>query len=145
MLQLIDSVQVPLQFDYVVSVKCVSHKEFYYYDASNSFMTCALMSRVVLYYFLIPIILGIFSALTIYNIHKQVLLGPVVNQGNLYRPTERQLARILIIQVTVYFLFFTPSGITYILLTFVPSMNTSVFFYILSGKIYREEQKKMLK
>jgi hypothetical protein len=71
----------------------------------------------------------------------------------------------LIIQVALYLLFFTPSGIIYILVTFVPSMNTpylstirtlagvwqqggyfiSFFFFVLTGKIYREELKKMFK
>ncbi|CAF1531812.1 unnamed protein product [Adineta ricciae] len=71
----------------------------------------------------------------------------------------------LVIQVAVYFMFFTPSGITYIMVTFIPSLNTTYyntirtltvvwqqggffiafFFYILTGKIYRQELEKMLK
>ncbi len=124
-----------------------------------------LMSRVILYYFLIPICLIIFGLLTISNIRNQKRRVNPVNQTNIHRRTEGQLARMLIIQVALYILFFTPSCIIYILVTFVPSMNTSYyatirslagvwlqggyfisfFLYVLTGKIYRQELKKMFK
>ncbi|CAF4247907.1 unnamed protein product [Adineta steineri] len=123
------------------------------------------MTRVIFYYFLIPIILGIFGVLTIYNIRSQKHRVAPMNQASSSRRTEGQLARMLIIQVAMYLLFFTPSGVTYILVTFVPSMNTSYyqtirnltnvwqqggyfisfFLYVLTGKIYREELKNMFK
>jgi hypothetical protein len=124
-----------------------------------------LMSRVILYYFLIPICLIIFGLLTISNIRNQRRRVIPVNQPNIHRRTESQLARMLIIQVALYILFFTPSCIIYIIVTFVPSMNTSYystirslagvwqqggyfisfFLYVLTGKIYRQELKKMFK
>ena len=145
----------------------------YYYDYnintctqySTTLIAVYLMTRFVLYYFLIPIILAIFGSLTIYNIRSQTRRVAPVNQANFHRRTEGQLARMLIIQVAVYLLFFIPTGIVYILVTFVPSMNTSYFItirnltvvwqeggffmsfflYILAGKIYREELKKMFR
>ena len=143
-------------FDYNAN-KCTQY--------STILTTIYLITRVVLYYFLTPSILGIFGSLTIYNIRGRIHRVAPVNQTNLNRRTEGQLARMLIIQVGVYFLFFTPAGIAYILVTFVPSMNTpyyttirsvtvvwqqggffiSFFCYILSGKIYRDELKKMFK
>ncbi|CAF1472705.1 unnamed protein product [Adineta steineri] len=106
---------------------------------------------------------SIFGILTIYNIRSQKHRIAPMNQTSLFRRTEGQLARMLIIQVAMYLLFFTPSGITYILVTFVPSMNTSYyqtirnitivwqqggyfisfFLYVLTGKIYREELKNI--
>lgn len=148
----------------------------YYYDySSNLSNKCVaststlaavyLMTRVILYYFAVPIIIAIFGILTINNIRTQTRRVAAEHQTNSSRRTEGQLTRMLIIQVAVYFLFFTPAGITYILVTFVPSMNTSYyntirtitvvwqqggffitfFLYILVGKVYRQEFKKMFK
>ncbi|CAF0990110.1 unnamed protein product [Adineta steineri] len=142
---------------YASSKKCIQY--------STKLIDVYLMTRVIFYYFLIPIILGIFGALTIYDIRSQKHRIAPMNQTSLSRRTEGQLARMLIIQVAMYLLFFTPSGITYILITFVPSMNTpyyqtirnitivwqqggyfiSFFLYVLTGKIYREELKNMFK
>jgi hypothetical protein len=63
-----------------------------------------LTSRVVLYYFLIPILLAIFGSLTIYNVRSQTRHVALVNQTN-----------------------FTPAGITYILVTSISSMNTPYY------------------
>jgi hypothetical protein len=149
----------------------------YYYDNVNVtiFLKCVpyattlatayLISRVILYYFILPIILCVFGTLTIYNIRSLAHRVRRLNVGNAFRRSEGQLARMLIIQVAAYFIFFTPVGITYTIMTFVPSMNTSYFItirailvvwqqggyfipfflYILTGKIYQEELKKMFK
>ncbi|UJR07280.1 hypothetical protein I4U23_011568 [Adineta vaga] len=149
----------------------------YYYDPrypdnrrctqyySTTLTTIYLITRVTLHYILIPILLSIFGALTIYNIRGQKNRVIPINQTGFRRRRESQLARMLIIQVAVYLLFFTPSAIAYILITFISSMNTPFyitirnlaiawqqggffipfFLYILTGKIYREEVKKMFK
>ncbi len=148
----------------------------YYYDYNSSVSnkcvpysttpaTVYLISRVILYYFMIPIILSIFGALTIKNIQSLARRVAPVQLANFNRRTEGQLARMLIIQVAVYLLFFTPAGIIYIIVTFQPSMNTpyynairtvtvvwqqggyfiAFFLYVLTGKVYRRELKKMFK
>ena len=148
----------------------------YYYDPnsgntnkcvqySTTLIFVYLTTRVILYFVIIPIILCVFGLLTIYNIRVQAHRIAPVNQNNAHRRTEGQLARMLIIQVAVYILFFTPVGIIYFLVTFIPSMNTpyystiqllltvwkqggytiSFFFYVLSGKVYRKELRKMFK
>ncbi|CAF0759016.1 unnamed protein product [Adineta steineri] len=148
----------------------------YYYDPmssnankcvqySTTLISIYLISRVIVYYVMVPLLLAIFGTLTIYNIRTQRHRIAPVNQFNGQRRTESQLARMLIIQVASYLLFFTPSGIIYILVTFFPSLNTSYyatirslagawqqggyfisfFFYIFSGKIYREELKKIFR
>ncbi|CAF1041084.1 unnamed protein product [Adineta steineri] len=153
----------PFLFIYYYDPKYANSKKCTQY--SSTLIAVYLMTRVIFYYFLIPIILGIFGVLTIYNIRSQKHRVAPMNQASSSRRTEGQLARMLIIQVAMYLLFFTPSGITYILVTFVPSMNTSYystirnltivwqqggyfisfFLYVLTGRIYREELKNMFK
>ncbi|CAF1246636.1 unnamed protein product [Adineta ricciae] len=147
----------------------------YYYDSGNAgnrrclqystiLVEVYLMSRVILYYILIPIMLSIFGAWTIYNIRCQKHRVAPIIQASPRRRTEGQLARMMIIQVGVYLLFFTPSAITYIIVTLIPSMNTpyyitirsitvvwqqggffiSFFLYVFTGNMYRKELKKMI-
>lgn len=107
-------------FNSSLSNKCVA--------STSTLATVYLMTRVILYYFSVPIILAIFGTLTINNIRAQ--RRPVVaaeHQADSRRRLEDQLNRMLVIQVAVYFLFFAPAGITYILVTFVPAMNTSYY------------------
>ncbi|UJR19272.1 hypothetical protein I4U23_022401 [Adineta vaga] len=87
------------------------------YD-STTLTTIYLMSRVILQFLLIPMMLSIFGALTIYNIRSS------------HRRTEGQLARMLIVQVVAYFIFFAPTSIIYILSTFISSMGTPYYLTI---------------
>ncbi|CAF1689885.1 unnamed protein product, partial [Adineta ricciae] len=90
-------------YDYnsTLSNKCVAY--------TSTLATIYLMSRVILYYFAIPIIFGIFGLLTIKNIRSQTCRMAVERRSNSHCRTESQLARMLVIQVAVYFMFFTPS------------------------------------
>jgi hypothetical protein len=150
---------VTYYYDYssVNSNKCIAY--------TSTLAATYLMTRVILYYFILPILLAIFGTLTIYNIRGQRGRVGLVNRNNNNRRTEVQMVRMLIIQVIVYFLFFTPSGITYIIVTFAPSMNTqyynairtltviwqqggffiAFFLYVLAGKVYRQELLKLFK
>jgi hypothetical protein len=131
---------------------------------SNTLIVVYLSSRVVLHYILGPLMMAIFGMLTIQNIRSQGRrMQPVSHQGR-RRRTEGQLSRMLIIQVGTYLLFSLPVCVTYILVTFLPSIVTplvsgiraitifwqlgaffvSFFLYILSADIYRTELKKML-
>ncbi|UJR18402.1 hypothetical protein I4U23_005307 [Adineta vaga] len=110
----------------------------------------------------------IFGILTIYNVRDRIRRVAPINQRNSHhhrRHTEGQLVRMLIVQVTAYVFFSIPTGVTNILTTFIPSMNTnyminiqgitllwqqgfyilSTFLYVLSGSVYREEFKKIFK
>jgi hypothetical protein len=72
-----------------------------------------LSSRVILSYIVVPLAMAIFGLLTIRNIQTQmrrvanVAMNP--QRQNRRHRIERQLARMLIIQVTVYIVFCTPA------------------------------------
>ncbi len=130
---------------------------------SSTSIDVYLFSRIVLYYIAAPFALAIFGALTIYNIRCQTRRVTLVGHVSLHRRTEGQLARMLIVQVGVYIVFSTPCGVAYVLVNIVPSINTpffgsfriltvlwqqgcfflSIFLYIISGTVYRQELKKM--
>ncbi|CAF1652625.1 unnamed protein product [Adineta ricciae] len=129
---------------------------------SSTIIIIYFTSRIIVYYILAPLVMGMFGLLTIHNIRSQIRRVSTINSRR-HRRTESQLARMLIVQVTAYVFFSIPAAVTYILTTLVPSMNTSLinnirsmtllwqqgnyvfstFVYILSGSIYREELKKI--
>jgi hypothetical protein len=149
----------------------------YYFDSninqcvtySSAIAIIYLSSRIVLFYIMIPLAIGIFGFLTIRNIQSQLrTIAPIIINSqaeNRYRRRERQLARMLILHISAYFVFSLPAGVAYTLVTFVTSMNTTfmvqlriiftlwqqnlyflpLLLYILSSKTYRQEFKRMLK
>ena len=112
----------------------------------------------ILFYAAIPPILMItFGLLTISNTTR---LGMIRQATNRHRRTERQLAQMLCLQVTVYILLNMPLCILYLMLIlllgyrptrafffafqitpffFHFSYATTFFLYILSARVYREE------
>jgi hypothetical protein len=124
-----------------------------------------LSTRVILYYIIGPLAMITFGLLTINNIRNQTRrVGAIVLQ-NQHRRTEGQLTRVLIIQVGIHLFFSLPAAVMYVMTTFVPSTNTSLFSglrlisviwqlailflsffsYILSSTVFRTELVKMLK
>jgi hypothetical protein len=138
-------------------------------QSSSPLISIYLTSRIVLYYFVGPLIMAVFGLLTIRNIrHQTSRIVPIkvkrVGQTS-QRRSEGQLARMLIMQVSAYIIFSSPSTITYTIPTFIPSMNTPVlaglrtmslmwqqgtylltmFLYILTANVYRQEMIKVFK
>ncbi len=107
-----------------------NHNENKFIQYSTTLTAAYLMTRVGFYYFMIPIILSLFSGRTINNIRIQRRRGVQVGQANLHCRSEAQLTCMLITQVATYFLFFVPSAITHILLYFVPPLSTPYFTII---------------
>ncbi len=124
-----------------------------------------LSTRVILYYIIGPLAMITFGLLTINNIRNQTRrVGAIVLQ-NQHRRTEGQLTRVLIIQVGIHLFFSLPAAVMYVMTTFVPSTNTSLFSglrlisviwqlailflsffsYILSSTVFRTELVKMFK
>jgi hypothetical protein len=124
-----------------------------------------LSSRTIILYVILPIAMIIFGFLTIRNIRQQrnrIIPIPGLLK---YRRNESQLARMFLIQVGVYIIFSLPAAITYPMITFTPSMNTSLMngirslavlwqlfiflisfiIYTLSSRIYRNEFIRMFK
>jgi hypothetical protein len=83
---------------WILALTCMSPLMIiYYYDynsqkctvySSTALITVYLIARVVVFYFVIPIILGIFGSLTIYNIRHQTNRVAPVNQTNAHRRTK---------------------------------------------------------
>jgi len=134
-------------------------------EYSTTLIIIYLSSRVILYYIIGPLVMTIFGLLTINNIRKQACrVGPLVPQ-NRRRRTESQLTRVLIIQIGIHLIFSLPTAVSYVLITFIPSIITplvsgfralsiiwqqatfflSFFLYILSATVFRKELQKIFK
>jgi hypothetical protein len=132
---------------------------------SNLLISVYIFSQVILYYITAPILMTIFGLLTISNIHQYaVRTGPqtVYMRG---RRTERQLARMLLLQISVHLILSLPFGVIYSMNSFDTSTETpnilavryifvtwdqcayfmSFFLYVISGSIYRKELLRILK
>ena len=123
------------------------------------------LSQILFYYFLTPILMVIFGVLTILNIRQQSSRARIRRTSLQRRRTEGQLARMLILQVTVHLILVLPFGVTYSMNAFDPSTRTSnilavryilvmwqqcdyfvsFFLYVLSGRVYREEFFRLFK
>jgi hypothetical protein len=129
--------------------------QLYYSIIINTYM----VSQVFLYYVLAPILMVIFGLLTISNIRRQSIRLPYLSTYMRRRRTERQLARMLILQVGVHLILILPFGIIYCMNILKPSTRTpdilairyilvmwqqldyfvSFFLYVLSAKVYRQQ------
>ncbi len=121
-------------------------------------------SQVFIYYILTPLLMFIFGLLTINNIRQQSTRAIPLMVSMRGRRTEGQLARMLVLQVTVHLILALPFGVTYAINTFKPSTQTtnmkairlafatwqqcdyfvSFFLYIFSGSVYRRELFRIL-
>ncbi|CAF1121078.1 unnamed protein product [Adineta steineri] len=174
-LRYLSKIQITRQLIVIISIAIIIYMSpffiIYHWNHSNNeciqtstaITIIYFSSRILLYYIIAPLLMIVFGLLTIYNIRNQTQRVSPVNLFNSNRRTEGQLARMLIIQVSVYVFFSIPAAVTYILTTFIPSMNTilitdiriytiiwqqgtyilSPFLYILSANIYKQELKKM--
>ena len=132
---------------------------------STTLIVVYLSSRVILYYIIGPISMIVFGSLIINNIRSQTRRVLPFAPQNRHHRSEGQLARVLVIQVGIHLIFSLPTAVTYIIITFTPSIITplvsgfrvisiiwqqaifflSFFSYILSGSVFRKEFKKMFK
>ncbi|CAF0975842.1 unnamed protein product [Rotaria sp. Silwood1] len=124
-----------------------------------------ILSQVIIYYILFPLIMILFGILTIYNIRQKsnrIIL--FISWMRRRRRTECQLARMLILQVVVHLIFVLPFGIIYSINSIVPSTQTptilairlifvswqqcdhfiSFFLYILTASVYRQRFIRLL-
>ncbi|CAF1388786.1 unnamed protein product [Adineta steineri] len=109
--------------------------------------------------------MAVFGILTITNIRQQLIRVRPIGGNNQNRRTESQLARMLIIQISVHMIFALPFGIIYLMNTFMLSSRTPFiiglrlafvtwqqcdyfvpfFLYTLSSSVYRVKLFRMLK
>ncbi|CAF1211049.1 unnamed protein product [Adineta ricciae] len=124
------------------------------------------LSQMITYYTLGPLLLIIFGILTIINTHRHARVRVVPhNSGSSGRRTKGQLARMLLLKVCCHLILTTPFGVIYFLNALDPSTRTSnitairyicvlwaeldcfvsFFLYILSRSLYREELRRLFK
>jgi cytochrome c-type biogenesis protein CcmH/NrfF len=133
----------------------------YYNQAVNIY----LFSQAFLFDILAPLLMIIFGFLTVYNIRQHAVHVRVQGVSAHGRRTEGQLARMLILQISVHLVLTVPFGVTYSMNAFDPSTQTpniiavrsilvvwqqcdyfiSFFLYVLSGQVYRQQLIRILK
>jgi hypothetical protein len=126
---------------------------------TNILINMYIFSHVFLYYILAPLLMFIFGMLTISNIRQQTTRTAPLTGSMRRRRTEGQLARMLILQVSIHIILILPFGIIYCVNVVEPSTQTptvlavrlasliwqqcdyfvSFFLYIFSGSVYRRE------
>jgi hypothetical protein len=132
---------------------------------SNRLGNIYVFSQIIIYYISTPILMIVFGILTIYNIHQTAGRTEFQAMRTRGRRTEGQLARMLILQVSVHLVLTTLFGVTYTMNALIPSTRTpdilairyilviwqqsdyflSFFLYIFSGKVYRKQLLRILK
>lgn len=132
---------------------------------SNILIDLYSLNQLIFYYILAPILMIFFGILTIWNIRQQSIRAQILTKSIRRRRTEGQLARMLILQISIHLILILPFGITYTMNAFDPSTRTShvlamryilvmwqqcdyflsFFLYVLSGRVYREEFFRMIK
>ncbi|CAF3051510.1 unnamed protein product [Rotaria sp. Silwood2] len=132
---------------------------------SNLLISVYVFSQILLYYISAPLLMIIFGLLTISNTQQHIArIGPPLHVAH-GRRTERQLTRMLLIQVIVHLVLTVPFGIIYSMNAFDPSTRTPnnravrqilliwqqcdnfvpFFLYVLSGSAYRKQLVSILK
>ncbi|CAF2858015.1 unnamed protein product [Rotaria sp. Silwood2] len=132
---------------------------------SNLLISMYVFSQIIIYYVSLHLLMIIFGLLTISNTRQHITrVGPQLDvvRG---RRTEKQLTRMLLLQISVHLVLTTPIGIIYSMNAFDPSTRTpnnravrnilfmwqqcdyfvSFFLYVLSGSVYRKELAHILK
>ncbi|CAF4496322.1 unnamed protein product [Rotaria sp. Silwood2] len=132
---------------------------------SNLLISIYVFSQILLYYISAPLLMIIFGLLTISNTQQHIArIGPPLHVAH-GRRTERQLTRMLLVQVIVHLVLTVPFGIIYSMNAFDPSTRTPnnravrqilliwqqcdnfvpFFLYVLSGSAYRKQLVSILK
>jgi hypothetical protein len=121
--------------------------------------------QIFLYYILTPILMIVFGFLTISNIRRRTIRARHLTASMRRRRTERQLGRMLLLQVSVHLILVFPFGIVYCMNVLKPSTRTpdilavryiavmwhqldysiSFFLYVLSARVYRRQLVNLLK
>ena len=117
-----------------------------------------LLLNLILYVIIAPVSMIFFGFLTIYNTKQLRFFTPV--RISRYRRTERQLSRMLLLQVATHSILTLPFCITFFMLIlpspirftikfafayvickipFYLTVTTAFFLYVLSGRVYRYE------
>ena len=131
----------------------------------NLLISIYIFSQILLYYILAPILMILFGLLTISNVRQHAArIGPRLSVVR-RRRTERQLTRMLLLQISIHLILTVPFGVIYSMNSFNPSTQTpnilavrhilvmwqqcdyfvSFFLYLFSGSTYRKHLARILK
>ncbi|CAF3341208.1 unnamed protein product [Rotaria sp. Silwood1] len=131
-------------------------------QVNSIFSQVYLIIQVSLFAVVPPSLMMIFGLMTIQNANRSRAIQVVASR---YNRTEHQLARMLLLQVSVHVFLTLPSSVTYLMaalpnkiqttstfsfisiicqLLFNCSYITSFFLYLLSGRIYRKELSQLM-
>jgi hypothetical protein len=83
--------------------------------------------QVVLFAIIAPGLMALFGIMTIYNTKRVRVIPTAVSR---YRRTENQLAVMLLLQVSTYIVLSVPISVTYLILVFPNTIQTTSVFYI---------------
>ncbi|CAF3149443.1 unnamed protein product [Rotaria sp. Silwood2] len=132
---------------------------------SNLLISIYVISHILLYYISAPLLMIIFGVLIISNTRQYAARIGLHSNGVHGRRTERQLTRMLLLQVVVHLILTVPFDIIYSMNAFDPSTRTSnikfvrsisfiwqqcdyfvsFFLYVLSESAYRKQLVRILK
>ncbi|CAF3506320.1 unnamed protein product, partial [Rotaria sp. Silwood2] len=91
---------------------------------SNVTIYIYIFSQIFLYYILAPLLMIIFGFLTISNIRRKSMNLIYLTKSMRRRRTERQLTRMLLLQVGIHLILILPFGIIYCMNVLKPSTRT---------------------
>lgn len=135
------------------------------YLISNTIANIYTCSQFIIYFIIAPLLMIIFGFSTIINVRRRSTRLIYLNVYRRQQRTEKQLVRMLILQVGVHISLILPYGIIYCINAFQPSTRTPdilalryiltmwnqldyfilFFLYFTSGKIYRQQLIRALK
>ncbi|CAF1226618.1 unnamed protein product [Adineta ricciae] len=138
-------------------LKCVLH--------TTILIRIYVFSQIFLYYMLAPMVMFTLGLLTISKIRRQSMHVKLVTASSIRRRrTEQQLTRMLLVQVIIHIILIFPFGVIYSMNSLNSSTQTadilairyifvmwqqldcflSFFLYTLSGRVYRQELRKII-
>ncbi|CAF2924163.1 unnamed protein product [Rotaria sp. Silwood2] len=132
---------------------------------SNLLISIYVFNQILLYYISAPLLMIIFGLLTISNTRQHITRIGSQSHVARVRRTERQLTRMLLLQMSVHLILTVSFGVVYSMNAFDPSTRTSniiavryilviwqqcdnfvpFFLYVLSGSAYRKQLVYILK
>ena len=131
-------------------------------EANSTYSQVYIIIQVFLFAAVPPCLMTFFGFMTIKNSKRTNVIPLAISR---FHRTERQLARMLLIQVAVHILLTLPTSVTYLIsafpntirttsifsflstifqLLFNISFITSFFSYFLTGRVYRKELKQLI-
>ena len=95
------------------------------FQLTNTLIHLYVLSQLIFYFILAPTLMICFGFLTILNIRHQSIRAQIFTRSIRRRRTEGQLARMLVLQISIHLILTLPFGITYSMNALDPSTRTA--------------------